>query len=267
MSLGEHYIPRDSWLHRADPRLKLLAAVLLGVLLLAYNNLALILLAAVAVLLALRSASIPWSRLGAIWRMMLPVLITIPLLWPVFYQSGPLIFSLWRLRITAWAVAQGLTAAARIAALGFLSAGVLLTTDMRALLRALVLLGLGYEGALTVTIALSYVPRIQRTYEQVTEAQMARGLDTSAGSLLARARARVPVLVAALVSTFRSADVLSRALETRGFGRTDARRTSLYEVRWGRADTAMGLAVLAFAALAFAARIALGFGAHPARLP
>jgi len=263
VSLSELYIPRVSWLHRADPRLKLFLTALLGPLLLLYNNFGLMLAAVLLIVAGLASAGIPRERLRRIWAVMLPVLITIPVLWPLFYQSGPTLVHFWRIRVTAWAAAQGLTAAARIAALGFLSTGVLLTTDMRALLRAFVRLGLGFEVALTITIALSYVPRIQRTYEQVTEAQMARGFSLSSGGLLRRARARVPILVAALVSTFRSAEVLARALETRGFGRQDVHRTSLYEVHWRPSDTALAIAAVVLATAALLARLALGFGSHP----
>lgn len=263
MSLGELYVPGESWAHRADPRVKLAFVVVGAVLLLAYNNLALMLLALAALLAGLRAVRVPWPRLQAIWRLVLPVAILIPLLWPVFYQAGPVLVSWWRLQITAWATAQGFVAAARIVALSFLTASLFLTTDMRSLLRALVHLGLSHEGALVVTIALSYIPRMQRTYEQVTEAQTARGFDLNAGSIVARARARVPVLVAALVSTFRTADTLSRALECRGFGRRDVARTSLFDIRWRPTDTLLAAAVLLLGLAALYARFALGIGAHP----
>jgi energy-coupling factor transport system permease protein len=263
MSISEMYEPGRSWLHRADPRLKLALAVSIAVVLLSYNNVVFMLLALALTVGTLRLAGISGQRLKAIWTILLPVAVLIPVLWPVFYHSGPVLLTWWKLKLTAWAVAQGIAASARVVTLGFLSAAVLLTTDMRALLRGLVHLGLPYQGALTVTISISYIPRIQRTFEQVTEAQMARGFDLSSGGFLGRARARIPVLVAALVSTFRSAETLSRALECRGFGRTDARRTSLYEIHWRPTDTRIAVACGLVIVVLLSIRFATGFGAHP----
>lgn len=266
MTGTELHVPGDSWLHRADPRLKLGLAVLAAALLFAFNNLWLLLLGLVTVLALLGTASIPRNRLTEVARLMLPIATMIPLLWPVFYQAGPLWFSIGGIRITGWAVAQGFAAAVRIVALAYVSATVVLTTDMRALLRALVRLGAPYEAALAVTIGLSYVPRIRRTYEQVTEAQMARGFDLAAGGFARRARARVPILVASLVSTFRSADTLARTLECRGFGLHQVSRSALYEIHWRPADSALAAAGVALAVVALLLRFGLGFGSHPVSL-
>ncbi|MHB0875353.1 MAG: energy-coupling factor transporter transmembrane component T family protein [Anaerolineae bacterium] len=257
------YVPGDSWLHRADPRLKLLLVCLGIVVLFSLNQVLLLLLLLAGIIVALRSAAVGWPQLGRVWSLVLPVAILIPILWPVFYRAGPTVLILGPVHVTAWAVAQGFATAARIVALAFLTAAVLLTTEMRALLRSLVRLGLPFEAALTVTIGLSFIPRIQHTYEQVTEAQMARGLLLGAGGFLGRARARVPVLVAALVSTFRGADTLARALECRGFGRQDVRRTSLFEVEWRPVDSLMAFAGAALTLLALLLRFGTGFGSHP----
>lgn len=263
MSSWELYVPGTSWLHRADPRVKLLMVLTGTFLLFSVNNLAVMVLILLAVLGILRSARVPWGHLAAVWRLMLPVAIMIPLLWPLFYQAGPLLVGWWKLRITAWAVVQGFATAARIVALAFLSASVVMTTDARALLRAFIRLGLPFEAALAITIGLSYIPRIQHTYLQVTEAQMARGLSLTSGGFITRARARVPVLVAALVSTFRSADTLARALECRGFGHRGIARTCLYEIHWRPADSQLALLVLALTGMVLYIRFVLGIGSHP----
>lgn len=263
MNASDLYVPGNSWLHRFDPRLKLLLVCLGIVVLFSLNNLLLLLLLLAAVLAALRSAGVDRQRLGQVWSLVMPVAVLIPILWPVFYRAGPTLLVLGPVRITAYALSQGFATAARIVALAFLTAAILLTTEMRALLRSLVRLGLPFEAALTVTIGLSFIPRIQHTYEQVTEAQMARGLVLSAGGFFGRARARVPVLVAALVSTFRGADTLARALECRGFGRQGAARTSLFEVDWRPADSLVAVAGTLGTSLLLALRFATGFGSHP----
>lgn len=263
MNGSDLYVPGDSWLHRLDPRLKLLLVCLGIVVLFAINQLLLLLLLLAGILAVLRSAGVGWQRLGQVWSLVLPVAILIPVLWPVFYRAGPTLLTLGPVSLTAWAVAQGFATAARIVALAFLTAAILLTTEMRALLRSLVRMGLPFEAALTVTIGLSFIPRIQRTYEQVTEAQMARGMVLTAGGFLGRTRARVPVLVAALVSTFRGADTLARALECRGFGRQGVSRTSLFEVEWRPVDGILAVAGTVATALVLVVRFATGLGSHP----
>lgn len=257
------YVPGDSWLHRTDPRAKLLL-VSLGVVALFSVNHVLVMLAMLTALVAvLRSAGVSWRQLDRVWRLVLPVAVLIPVLWPIFYRAGPTLLAVGPVAVTSWAVAQGVATAARIVALAFLSATILFTTEMRALLRSLVRLGVPFEAALTVTIGLSFIPRIQRTYEQVTEAQMARGLLLTGGGFLGRARARVPILVAALVSTFRGADTLARALECRGFGRQGVSRTSFFEIRWRPADSLVSLLGSAITLALLLARCASGFAAHP----
>ncbi len=260
------YVPGQSWLHHADPRLKLGGVLLVSAILFAYNNLWAHAVILAAIILSLASAGIPWRRLTEIGRLMLPIAIMIPVLWPVFYQAGPLWTTVAGVRVTGWAVAQGFVTALRIVALAYVSATVVLTTDMRALLRAMVRLGVPYEAALAITIGLSYVPRIRRTYEQVTEAQMARGFDLAAGGFVARARARVPILVASLVSTFRGADTLARTLECRGFGLRERPRSALYEIAWRPADTRLAALGLLVGTAMLAARFLLGFAAHPVDL-
>jgi len=260
------YVSGESWLHCADPRLKFLVLALGTVLLFTYSNLALMAISLACLQVMLLTARIPWARIKTIWALMLPVAILIPVLWPIFYQAGPTWATLWHIRITAWAVAQGLTTATRILSLAFLFSSLLLTTQMRSVLRALVRLGLPFESALTMTIALSYIPRIQRTYQQVTEAQLARGMVLGQGDFITRARARIPILVAALVSTFRSADTTARALEARGFGYRAVPRTSLFEVYWRPTDTILAIATALAFGLALFARFVLGVGAHPVYL-
>jgi len=91
MSSFDLYVPRASWLHRVDPRVKLLFIVEMTVLLLVLPNFPVTLgvLAACHVLLA--SACIPWTRIAGIWRLLLLLtlliyaiaIILVPLYWPV----------------------------------------------------------------------------------------------------------------------------------------------------------------------------------------
>ena len=75
-----------------------------------------------------------------------------------------------------------------------------------------------------MTIALRFIPTLMEETDKIMAAQKARGADFTSGSLLARARALIPILIPLFVSAFRRADELATAMECRcyhgGKGRT-----------------------------------------------
>lgn len=255
------YVAGQSWLHRLDPRVKL-AAVLGGtVLLLAWGNLVLLLLALGALHVLLWGAGVPASRLRWAWNVLLPVTVMIPILWPLFgYAGGHVLWAWGPVRVGTLDILQGLAMAARVDALGFLYFAWLFTTDQTRLVRGFVRLGLPYPWGLTLTIALRYLPTFYGAYLAVRDAQQARGLVLGVGHPLRRLRAFLPILTAVVIQALRTMENLARALEARGFG-APYPRTCLRDIQMRPADW------LALAALAcglgglLAARFAWGVGA------
>ena len=132
MSSFDLYVQRASWLHRVDPRVKLLFIVEMTVLLLVLPNFPVTLgvLAACHVLLA--SAAIPWTRIAGIWRLMMLLTLLMPLLWlPLMPHAEPVLLEFWRVRVTLPALLRGLLMAARLDALAFVFFVWLLTTEQR----------------------------------------------------------------------------------------------------------------------------------------
>ena len=239
------YVPRLSWLHRLDPRVKLLFVAEMTILLLVRPSFPFILGVLAACHLLLASARIPWPRIAAIWRLMLPLTLLVPLLWlPLDPQGTPVLLQFWRLRVTLPALLRGLLMAARLDALAFVFFVWLLTTEQRAIVQGFVRLGLPYEWGLTLSLALRYLPTLHSIYLQIVDAQRARGLDLGEGSLFARARNRLPILVPLLVTALRSSENVGRALEARALGLTGVRRTSLHELQLRRGDVLCLVALL-----------------------
>jgi energy-coupling factor transport system permease protein len=89
--------------------------------------------------------------------------------------------------------------------------------------------------ALTLTIALRFIPTTAEEAEGIVMAQQARGAVFDRGGPIARARAYVPVLVPLFFQLFRRADALATAMEARCFRGTEG-RTRMKEERMGRAD-------------------------------
>ena len=94
------------------------------------------------------------------------------------------------------------------------------------------------ELALTVTIALRFIPTLLAELDTIMRAQRARGADFSKGGPVRRARALVPVLVPLFVVSFRRADDLALAMEARCY-RSGAPRTRLHPLRARPADACL----------------------------
>ncbi|NLE77354.1 MAG: energy-coupling factor transporter transmembrane protein EcfT, partial [Chloroflexi bacterium] len=224
------YVARDSWLHRLDPRVKLLAVLGGTLLILSWISLALCLLALALLHLLLWSARVPASKLRWAWATLLPITVLIPLLWPLFsHEPGPTLLAWGPLQITTPSLVRGLAMAARVDALAFLYFAWLFTTSQSKLVRSFVRLGLPYEWGLMVAISLRYLPTFYGTYLSVRDAQQARGLILGAGGPLQRLRAFMPIMVAVVIQALRATENLSRALEARGFGGAHC-RTALHDL-------------------------------------
>lgn len=216
--------------------------------------------------LSLWSAGVARERIATIWRATLPTMVLIWVFWVALYRGqGPLICSLGPVDVTLYDLAQGGAAALRIGALAFIVMIWLFTTDQTALVRSLVTLGLPYEWGLTLAIALRYLPMMASIFRMISEAQQARALDLTRGNLIQRARAHLPIIVPMLITALRTAESLSRALESRALG-ASCHRTYLRCLRFRSTDLAWVTVVTIVTALAFWARFSLGLGIHPLRL-
>ena len=72
-----------------------------------------------------------------------------------------------------------------------------------------------HELALTMSIALRFIPVLVEETNRIIAAQKARGADFDTGGLIRRAKAMIPVLVPLLVSAFRRAEELGNAMDAR----------------------------------------------------
>ncbi len=259
----ELHLPRDSWFHRLDPRAKLWIVLLACTTGLIYKNV--VVLAGLLILahLALLFARIPADRIRWLWTRLVPLLVMILILQPVFSPGpGPDLLRLGPLRLTVSGILEGVSFALRAAALAFLAATLLLTTDPTQLVRGLVKLGLPYPWGLTVGLSIRYLPTTYGLFATVSEVQQARGWIMDQGNLIQRARSYLPILVATIIAALRLSDSLGLALAARGLN-YPAPRTVLHDIHFRPIDwLTVTLATLVFGGL-LALRYGLGFGAEP----
>ena len=100
-----------------------------------------------------------------------------------------------------------------------------LTDGIESLLKPFKRIGVpAHELAMMMTIALRFIPTLMDETDKIMKAQMARGADFESGNLIRRAKSLIPILVPLFISSFRRADELAMAMESRcykgGEGRT-----------------------------------------------
>ena len=110
---------------------------------------------------------------------------------------------------------QGALLALRLLALALIIFVWLFTTDQASMVKGFSALRMPYNWALTLSLALRYLPIFAGLFSQVRDAQQARGLDLQQRGLNRRLRAYRPVLVAMIINALRQSEHLGWALEAR----------------------------------------------------
>ncbi len=247
------YVRRNTWLYCLDPRVKLAFVLVASTLTFLWPS-PLMALAVSAVSLALLLlAGVPRSRIVRFLRGLVVLLLLVLVLTTLFTGGGETVwFTIGPLSVSAEGFYRAALLASRLLALSLAFFFWLSTTDQGEMVRGFVALGLPYEWGLTIALALRYLPILAGLFEQVREAQEARGLDLAQTGLRARLRAYRPILIAVVIGALRHGERLGWALEARALG-AGAQRTVFRPLRLRR-DDLLALVVLG---LVFAAGLTL----------
>lgn len=85
-------------------------------------------------------------------------------------------------------------------------------------------IGVSYRVGYSVAIALRYIPDIQRDYHSISQAQQARGVELGKKEpLFTRMKNAAGILLPLILSSLARIDVISNAMELRGFGKNKKR--------------------------------------------
>ena len=232
ITIGQ-YFPGHSFIHKMDPRMKIIAAVLyIVVLFVAPNPVGLAL--SIALLAALyKIARIPGKMILKSLKPIVPIVLFTAVL-NLFFVTGegePLVH-IWVLKIYAEGIRYAILLTIRVCALiagtsllTYTTSPIVLTDAIENLLRPLAKIHFPvHELAMMMTIALRFIPTLIEETEKIMNAQKARGAMLDNGTFTQRIKALVPVLIPLFISAFRRADELAMAMECRcyhgGEGRT-----------------------------------------------
>lgn len=242
------YSGADTFLHRLDPRVKIVAVLFLSLLAFILSNVVYLTALLVFILLLLLLARASYRKAYFALKFVARFMILITILWPLFDRTGlPVLFSLGPIDITEPAVWRGLTSAVRIGCLATVWYILMFTTSQRDLVRGLVKMGLRFDFGLALAISFRFIPTFGLMIGSIKDAQRARGLELDKGSFVRRSKNYVAVLVPTIVAALRTAETLSMTLQSRAYGAV-RERTYLREIRMKRSDyVALATVILMFA--------------------
>src|ERR671932_1149013 len=248
------YLDRDTFIHRLDPRTKMFLLVGMFVLAFVFLN-PLYELGVLVLVLFFGYLAKALVNLRRIWFILVAIAVLSVILWSIFGSGQTPLF----LFVELEALLYGLSIALRIditviAGMIFLS-----TTRNEEVAIGLVRLGIPYRFAFAVSTALRLVPTIVATGLTISQAQRSRGLDLDSGNIISRIRKHVPLLVPVFVTTVRSTNVFSMALESKGFG-AGSRRTYFLDIALGRNDALVLVVFVLLLAGCIALRVVGGYG-------
>lgn len=263
ITLGQYY-PGESWIHRLDPRVKIIAVVVYVAALFIVNDFIgfLITLGALAVVIII--SKVP---LSFILRGLKPIFLIIAftfLLNLFMIKGGNILVELGPLNISEQGVYSACFMAGRLILLIIGSSLLTLTTKpisltdgIESLLSPFSRFGLpAHELAMMMTIALRFIPTLLEETDKIMKAQQARGADFESGNIIRRAKNLIPILIPLFISAFRIAHDLAMAMEARCY-RGGKSRTRMSAMKMGGNDIAACLMMVIFLAIAVISRIYL----------
>jgi energy-coupling factor transport system permease protein len=250
MTLGR-YAPFNTVIHRMDPRSKLLMLVLMMVAVfygyqsqvMTFVMGGLLLLLILAVLLISRiSLKQLFSSLKALWIMII-ILLVINILVPPLGASK-IAFSIGTYNIFWESILQSAKIILRLVMMISLTLILTATTKPLDLTYALewymyplkLIKFPTHEIAMTISIALRFIPTLLDETMRIMNAQASRGVDFEHGKIKEKIKAILSLIVPLFMSAFQRSEELANAMEARGYN-PRAKRTRYRNLHWGISDT------------------------------
>lgn len=250
------YLDRDTWVHRLDPRTKIIGLLIgFGICLCFNHPLYLTAVSSGVLTIALSARALP-----NFWRLRFILLLLVffsGVLWP-FFATGPTPLWSWGpLNVSRESLLYGMAMGLRLATFVAMGLIFLSTTRNEELTNGLIRLGLPYPVAFALSTALRLVPTFAGAGATIVQAQTSRGLDLESGGPLKRAGKFIPLAVPLFLYAIRHTNLLAMALESKGFS-PESKRTLYDEPRMKGID----YAVMALLLLLLAALLYLRLGLH-----
>lgn len=242
MIIGQ-YVPGNSFIHRLDPRTKIIVIFCFVIIVFFANNL---LSYSLLTLFVFFSVIITFIPIRFILKGLTPIWILIIFTFLLHFfltKEGPVLFEIFSINIHKGGIIQGLVISLRLFLLVLMTSLLTLTTTpieitdaIENLLQPLRKFKFPvHELALMMSISLRFIPTLMQETDKISKAQASRGVDYRTGPVKDRIKAIIPLLVPLFVSAFKRAEELAMAMEARGYQGGEG-RTKLRELKYHMKD-------------------------------
>ncbi|AZZ59865.1 energy-coupling factor transporter transmembrane protein EcfT [Oenococcus sp. UCMA 16435] len=237
------YLPGKTFIHRLDPRMKLVITVVFIFLTFFADNWQSNLLLFTFVFLCVAVTKINFSFfLNGLKPMLWLIIFTVMM--QILFSSGGHLYWHWGwLTISQYGIDYGMIVFLRFVLIIFISTLLTLTTSptnlangLSSLLKPLKFFHIPInEISLMLSLSLRFVPTLMDETSKIMNAQRARGVDFGEGNIFQQMKAVVPIFIPQFIASFNRADELATAMESRGY-RGAAKRTQLYQLKLRKND-------------------------------
>ena len=257
ITIGQYY-PAKSILHRLDPRVKVVSTLLFLISLFLFRSIPGYIIATAFLVMVVRLSKVPFGYIVKGLKPIIMILMLTVLFQLFLTRGGDTLVHWWIFTITEEGLVNAVYMAIRLIYLIIGSSLMTFTTTPNELTDAIEKL-LGplnkiripvHEIAMTMSIALRFIPILLEETDKIMKAQIARGADFESGNMLQRAKAMVPILVPLFVSAFRHANDLAMAMEARCYHGGEG-RTKMKPLRYVSRDRVAYVIVIIYVAAVF----------------
>lgn len=252
------YEEGDSFLYRLDPRVKLIAVLLVFLLSILFNDPRYLAPVFFSILVLIAVGRVPLRRVGVLLKSLSLLVVISLVMWPLIYQRGPVLFRLGGFDITEGGLFYGFGMAFRILDMVIAPIALFLTTSQPDFVAGLRRLGLPYKASFALSTAFRFLPTVVGVGQSIVEAQRARGLDPGRGSPLRRMKSYGRIVGPLMVTSIRIAQQLVLAVEAKAFS-IDRKRTFYRHLQYDTEDWIGLFIIAAVGGAAIAVRV-LGYG-------
>lgn len=260
------YVEGNSFIHRMDPKMKLIITMLYMILLFSIKSIPAYIIATVFTVFMVYLCTVPLKLILKGLKPMILILLFTAVMNLLMTRGEPLIscelFGRFTLSVTKEGVRIAVLMVVRLlyllvgtSVLTLTTTPLKLTDGIERLLKPFDVIKVpSHEIAMMMTIALRFIPTLADETDKIMKAQLARGADLESGGPIKRAKALIPILVPLFVSAFRRADELATAMEARCYHGGEG-RTKMNVSHIGPRDIKALVIFLIFAAAAVSADI------------
>ena len=214
------FLKKDTFLHRLDPRTKLLLAITYTINAFLFQE--------IIPLLCILITLLPIIIVGKLFKKWLKSVKGMAYLYIFIIILNTLFINVYGL---SFAIAMILRISIMISAFSLF----FLTVDPNDLALSLITMKIPYEYAFSFSLAFRFVPTVAIETQNIIDAQQSRGYEMQKKGVINQVKNLFPLLVPLIISSIKRAFNVAEALESRSFG-NQKERTFYYMIKFSLTD-------------------------------